>query len=171
MNNAKGEALIALCDTIKALGTDELGSYKVQNVVRNYDLIVNNEESFSFEGVGVVMKDAIGMSIYYDEAEDLFAGNYTVKVGNNPITVTPDTATFGEGENAKTYGCIDIFVNVADAQKNITVEICDAEGNTVFKVATTVEFLASAYDNNVDAANMLAYIQAANAYHKLPQAA
>ena len=148
------DELIALCNAIAALGSDVAADVDPADMNGAYASVSEGVNDY-----GIVMSDAVGYTIY---AEDASAAEktYTVKVDGNVI----DGAQFVTDD----YGThLDIFVKVASADKMMKIEILDGE-TSVFEMYASVEQIASLYapehNGYVLATNMLAYIQAANAY-------
>ena len=140
-----------LCDAIAALGGADVTvpATKVPTDSVNVDK-AEVPAGFNATGYGIVMNDAVGFTVYGAAVTD---GHYVVKVGDDEVAYTAGN------------GYIDIFVNVASAQKVMDITIEAEDGTVDFSMTASVEQIASQYeDNNADAMGILAYIQAANVY-------
>jgi len=143
------EELVALCEAIQNLGG---AGYEV--AVGEVDLSgAYAETSEVIKGFGIVMNDAVGYTLYAADAATAAAATYTVKV--NGVVV--------EGAKFNEEGLMDIFVKVERADDVMKIEVLEGE-NSIFTMEASIAQVAATYVDNADATNILAYIQAANAY-------
>ena len=152
-NEARGAALVALCESIVTLGTDGKLAEATKVELSENSGVYWKETGVGFQatGYGIAMNDAIGFTVYGAQVE---GQTYTVKLNGKDITEYVDVLA----------DRINIFVKVNLADYVMTIEILDAEGNADFKMIASVQELASLYENDEAANDILAYTQAALAY-------
>jgi len=141
--------LVELCEAIQ-----NLGGASNEVAVGAVDMDgAYAEPSEAITGFGIVMNDAVGYTLYAADAATAAATTYTVKVND----VVVEGAAFNE------EGLMDIFVKVARADEMMKIEVLEGETSR-FIMEASVAQVAATYVENADATNILAYIQAANAY-------